>query len=244
MRHSFEVPQRLIINIRNLKKQGQGQLMHYLATQLRYRRDLSSVIGLLVYRNGYQALRLDACSKAQTETYHWGTKSMNLLPLLQYVAAIYDSECQKDTTWNYILGSQQMWRAEICGQAYICRPIFAAKPLGRMTRVDISYRYNNGKSSHDMAKYIIKTSFVDQSSRFQERLLLEQAHKGGFIPGLARLVAAENSKGLVKGGGLERRKQTIVLGSIGEPLSQCTSVLELLKVVYDAVVSECNSHSA
>lgn len=224
---------------------GGNLITRYLATQLRYRYDLTSVVGLHAHQSGYWAELLNPTSNVYTPEYEWGLGSENLLPLLRYVAAIYRSECQKDATCQHVLGSEEMWLVRVRDQTYVCRPIFAGKPPGRVTRVSIAYLYKEvGSFSNETIPFIVKTSYVDQSSRSREQMLYKQAHKGGIIPGLARLVAAEDSEGLIKGGGLERRKQAIVLGSIGEPLSQCTSVLELLKVVYDAVVSECNSHSA
>lgn len=59
-----------------------------------------------------------------------------------------------------------------------------------------------------------------------------------YTPGLARLFDVYRSESQdTEGNGISREKWTLVLGSQAGPLCKCESVLELLKVTFDAVVS-------
>jgi len=130
-----------------------------------------------------------------------------------------------------------MWRISVKEVQYRVHPFFASYPLGRMTRVGVAYPITLSEGGELPDPVYMKISYVDTNSRFREADLYKQAHSNGYIPGLARLVAHESRQVFVEGKRGQRQKEVVVLGSGGEPLNKCESVVELLKVIYDVIQS-------
>ena len=90
----------------------------------------------------------------------------------------------------------------------------------------------------------LKDCWVD-SDRMREGEILDKIHKDGWVPGVARhaftwrapdtdAVSAPGSEGAEEGV-LNRVREIIALWSVGEPLSQCTTVRQFLYVLYDLI---------
>ena len=212
------------------------QLLNYLSTQLQYRLDLSAVVGLFARNDGYRICQLNPCVALYTKECKWN----NLDVLSDYAATIYAIEAGKDVSIKQITVTDHSWEVEIQQRIYVCQPFYARGPFGRMTRVLVAAdtRWKGTEGDH---LHLVKISFVDRSSRFREWDLYEKSHVNGFIRGLALCIdhqVANKKLYGVKGVDIKRTKCSLVLGSVGRPLSRCGSVLELLKIMYDAVVSK------
>lgn len=218
---------------------------------LRYRLDQTIVFGLLATWESWTLRRLDPCSVLYTGTTNtddglewigWNDYEA----LLRYIAAIHAVESIRDDAIEYVPGGGQMWRVPIKRVQYRLHPFFASYPLGRMTRVGIAYptalvedgNHTIAIEGEEMSGPVyIKLSYVNTRSQFREENLYEQAHSQGYIPGLARLVAQESRPFFVENEHGLRQKEVVVLGSGGEPLNRCDSVIELLRVTYDTIQS-------
>jgi hypothetical protein len=76
---------------------------------------------------------------------------------------------------------------------------------------------------------------LPDDARFFEGPLFQLARYSGDIPGLAHLEAYEIEPDPLDSGRVRTR---LVLSSVGKPLSQCPSVIELLQAFLDLVVGE------
>jgi hypothetical protein len=210
---------------------------------IRYRLDQTIAFGLHSAQDHWTLWRLDPSSvlyagDTSTDSYPGDQawyKWNDYEALLQYITAIHSAEWIRDDTIEYEPGGGQMWKISVNGVPYRVHPFFASYPLGRMTRVGIAYSIT---LTEDREPVYIKISYVNKDSRFREADLFEQAHSRGYIPGLARLVAHELRPVFVEGKRGPKQKEVLVLGSGGEPLSKCGSVIALLKVIYDVIESK------
>ena len=218
-----------------------SQLLHYLSVQLRYRLDLSFVYGLHARYQDYRIAFLSPSRVAHSANFSWE----RLDALAHYVAVVYRHEQTAHDEFNQVEGTNCSWTIEVDNKTYIGEQFFASFPLGRTT---VSLIVVDMSGEHDLL--FLKTYYVNSTSRFREEQLYKVAHgnyeKSGYIQGLALLVSAKEyaNKYQLHGGsmGVPRTKCVVVLGSIGKPLSTCRSVLSLLKVIYDATVSECHRY--
>ena len=207
----------------------------HLSAQLQYRLDLSAVVGLFAHNAGYQICQLNPCLAFYTETSEW----TDLDSISHYVATVYAIEAGKDADFKQLTNTDHSWEVEMQQRKFVAHPFYTSGPFGRMTRVLVAADAQGTTASREHL-HIIKLSFVDKPSRFRERDLYTKAHGNGFIRGLALCIAhrvASQRRHGAKGYDIKRSKCSLALGSVGRPLSQCRSVLELLKVMYDAVVS-------
>ena len=179
---------------------------------------------------------LSPCSAIHTKTYDWNKLDV----LTQYVATIYQSEQTKDIKVDQMPATDHAWKVFIGSATYVAQPFYSSGPFGRMTRVLIAAGTGAGEQSLNKCLRLIKISFVDASS-FNEKELYTKAHGNKYLPGLAICTASADrpNHGVTDDSdNIQRVKRLIALGSVGKPLSKCASVLELLKVTYDAVVSK------
>jgi len=227
------------------KSHGTPQSLNYCSSVIRYGLDQTIAFGLLAAQNRWTLWRLDPSSVLYAGTtstdrypecqewYSWG----NYETLLRYVIAIHSAEHIRDGTIEYVPGGGQMWNISVNKVHYRVHPFFASYPPGRLTRVGIAYPITPTGDGELPNPVYIKITYVDTNSRFREADLYKQAHSNGYIPGLARLVSHESRPFFVKGKHGLRQKEVVVLGSGGEPLNKCDSVVVLLKVIYDVIQS-------
>ncbi|KZV87641.1 hypothetical protein EXIGLDRAFT_620387 [Exidia glandulosa HHB12029] len=90
---------------------------------------------------------------------------------------------------------------------------------------------------------VVKVSYQDTQGKFKEGELLDRVHADGWLPGVVRHTFWEREEARKVGdvtlpdndpNRIVRVKETIHLGSVGDPLSQCSTPLQMLKVAYDA----------
>lgn len=84
----------------------------------------------------------------------------------------------------------------------------------------------------------MKECWLSKQSQFLEGPLYERGHRDGTLAGLARLIHHGQVADIppLSLGDVERTKHRFVLGSFGEPLSQCRSVRHLLMCMYDVAI--------
>jgi hypothetical protein len=103
---------------------------------------------------------------------------------------------------------------------------------GRPSTVFVRDSEDNPKST---LKFFIMKDLSVSSTRFLESELFE-AHAKGTVPWLARLEPDEICPPEDEEIDIPMTKK-YVTGNIGEPIIQCKSVLEILQLMYDLVVS-------
>jgi len=210
---------------------AQNQQAHYCRMTKAARVDMVRVFGACAKVQGYQFTRVDACGAVVSPTYGWSKTDFN--PLLRYVIAVYKSESERDKDcFTYVQGTEQIWTIKL-GEVLTVRPFYATYPPGRATWVAAGF-------NEEGERRLVKVSNIDVNVRSSEQDLYEKAHSKGWIPGLARAVETKviSSTPVTEGEvPIARRKTAVVLGSTGEPLNNCGSVFEFLKVMYDALQS-------
>lgn len=208
---------------------ARSQELHYCRVTKAARVDMRRVFGLSVTSQGYHLTRIDACSAIVSSTYQWNNQNFN--NLLRYVLAVYRSESERDKSlFTYVQGTEQVWTIDLKEKLTV-RPFYSTYPPGRTTWVAAGF---NHRAEHRL----VKIANINVNVRSSEGALYAKAHSKGWIPGLARVVQSDVlNTPLVTGGevSISRQKCAVVLGSIGEPLNNCGSVLEFLKVMYDAL---------
>jgi hypothetical protein len=97
--------------------------------------------------------------------------------------------------------------------------------------------------------HIAKIYWADAGSKWNEGDLYKDAHRGGEIPGLARIVDHWKTGKVVSGsrelgGTITTREEVyVILGSTGRPLNQCEAVTQTLGCMFDLLKSKSNSRS-
>jgi hypothetical protein len=191
---------------------------------------LWSPTGLELWRcSPFHAVMIQACDWKQQKGEAWAKL------LFSYVYKVYESIEKRDTTTEY-LPDKEAWRIKVKEVAYIMRPFYVSRPPGRCTAVFVGYREDDTSSNPKL--YIIKDLWVS-GTRFLEFKLFEEAHAKNPVPGLAQLEAHEEiyifedeeTKSSMT-------KHRYVTGNVGEPITQCESVLEILYLMYDLTVSK------
>ncbi|KZV87643.1 hypothetical protein EXIGLDRAFT_723487 [Exidia glandulosa HHB12029] len=122
----------------------------------------------------------------------------------------------------------------------------AAKPPGRMTWVGFEIG-GDSDALDSVCKEpcvgVVKISYQNNEDRWKEGELLDTVHADGWLPGVVRHVywgrdvKADVGDMTVSDTNPDRVdgvKETLQLRSVGDPLSQCTTPLQMLKVAYDA----------
>jgi hypothetical protein len=87
---------------------------------------------------------------------------------------------------------------------------------------------------------VVKDMWRDERRRFEEEAILNKIHRHGFVQGVVRVAASGPLPDVyiernVGGQPRRRSKRRLIMGSTGNRLSACESVLQFLKVMYDAL---------
>ena len=200
---------------------------------------MSFVYGVHARRGSYRVVYLSPSCVRHSADYKWDQLGV----LARYVAMVYLREKMRHSEFNQIKGTPYSWNVNIGYEGYFGEVFFAHYPLGRVTRaLVVTSRHEVHKQPKNQRVSLFKTYYADLTSRFREEELYNLAHgnfrNDGYIQGLAIPLSAEEYNSAYKvDGKTQRTKYSILLGSVGRPLSKCDSVLKLLKVIYDAVVS-------
>jgi hypothetical protein len=197
---------------------------------LRYRPDLSAAYGILARKSGFTTFKLDAFGLQRLEKLTWDFTT----DLQQFVADVYRASDNRNSTLDFVPQGRGLWRMQLEQKTFYMYPFYAGHFPGRGTWVAAGYQ--NGKPSQ--LPLIIKLSWTNRAKNQLEGELYDLAHQDGWIPGLARPLLWSNP-------GIEIHQKSnigpinvlerhcVVLESSGGPLSQCGSVLDVLKTMYD-----------
>jgi hypothetical protein len=241
----------------------ESQLLDYLQTTLRYRPDFNFVIGLASKLSGFTFYRLSAVNAAvhpprSQGRYPWTKK--NTPHLQKYIAAIYQAEEARYKDMTFRLEKRMIWTLLKESKMWEIFPFRCGGYPGRGSWIGAAVEVGETPQS---AIRIAKLYWADVRARWEEGGLYEQAHKNGVIPGLATAVqhwktgkTASMSEvpsplhplepvPAVEEQGFkpqQRREQhCVMLGTRGKPLNNCKTVLDILRAMFDLVVSKCQS---
>ncbi|KAF8581019.1 hypothetical protein K439DRAFT_1662495 [Ramaria rubella] len=216
---------------------AKDQVNQYADTLLRYRPDKTKAVCLTSNQYGYVFYVSEPCGVHCSRKYGWDE---DLTDLFRFVYSFYSPTCNKqDPTFSRaeLRQNRYQWHVSLCGTTYDVAPVLSRKGAGRRTWIGIG----TVLGSEPPAFRIVKDMWRDDQRRFEEGALLKKVHEEGCVPGVVRLVASGTVQGLTAGRiPNTRTKHRLVMGSSGCRLSACRSVLQFLKVMYDAL--EAHQH--
>jgi hypothetical protein len=198
-----------------------------------YRPDLAEIFGFSAGAEGFQLWKLNPCECLCTREYKWELYSH----FVEYFEVLYSQTPSKMLVPVPVSSAAQLYEFKPKETSYSVFPFIATPALGRMTWVGLGYSI----SAH---LCIIKLSWIDVKA-WDEFDIYEAVHEEGWLPGVARHIEAgialENPTRItwseVKDA-IKRRQRYIVLGSVGDPLNMCQSVLDFLMVMHDVLESQ------
>lgn len=233
------------------------QLASHVYQLLKARPDLPGAYVAWGSPRGYQILWSDASGVVASKFTPW----TNVRLLGAYVYSLYrppSSHYLRDRSIRPMKTKFQpedevLWKIKVKehGRSFPrCKSIFVGNSWGRRTNI---FKYQ-----HASETVVIKDSYRDTKEIYVEEKLLYKIHKYGVYPGVARPFFARPSstgQGRLKEEPLpvdlprtarldgkysservtERVKARLVMGSYGESLGEARSVLDILKVFYDAI---------
>ncbi|KZV89227.1 hypothetical protein EXIGLDRAFT_771941 [Exidia glandulosa HHB12029] len=230
----------------------QGQFLVYMSALKTYRPDLRTVHGLQLDDTQLRLATINACSAVESG-YMQRPKEDPFYQLsgwIAHVLLVHRSVSERDTSFTHLLPEDDIVRYDIALDDQISRvvPVYTSQPPGRMTWVGFEIGGDatvlNSVCTEDCVG-VVKVSYQDEKAVFSEGQMLDLAHANGWLPGVVRHTFWKRDKEAKvvnllepdedEGGVRVRFKETIRLGSVGDPLSQCTTPLQMLKVAYDAI---------
>ncbi|KAL0952354.1 hypothetical protein HGRIS_006634 [Hohenbuehelia grisea] len=223
------------------------------------RPDMPSVYCLTMSSRSYEILYSDASGLYVSTSFSWST----LRPLAQYIYTLYVPRADRLTFDPTISlaepGSitQPTWNVEFNNKVYKnCEVTFVGEPWRRMSWIAIA------PATEDEPKVAIKDSYRSVGRTWREGDLFDilqqkESHVSctdpeyglscmpetvepgaGPAPGWVHVIAHGDVS--VHGGLIQtpktccrRIKTRLVMGSTGDPLAKCRTILEFLKVMYD-----------
>ncbi|KAF8581035.1 hypothetical protein K439DRAFT_1662505 [Ramaria rubella] len=214
------------------------QVNQYADTLLRYRPDKTKAVCLTSNQSGYVFYVSEPCGVHCSRTYDWDE---DMTDLFRFVYLFYlPTHDSHDPTFSRAELRQKrywQWHVSLGDTTYDVSPVLSRKGVGRRTWLGIG----TVLGSEPPAFRIVKDMWRDDRRRFEEGVILKRIHANGCIPGVVRLVTSGLVNGLTAGVAPHTRtKYRLVMGSSGSRLSACTSVLQFLKVMYDAL--EAHQH--
>jgi hypothetical protein len=230
-------------------EEGYLQELNYLNNLKQNHPDARLLYGLSARRSGYRLHKLSACQILISKELPWS--SDGYLPLFIFNLAVLQSHDLFDNRLKpSIVAGGQKWdfkmTTEDGSEEHLSfLPLYTSPAPGRMTWAAVGFV----KNSEEFEPRALRVSWVDVMKRHSEQESYLRAHGQDPIPGLVRLLAAEvlDDRELIRASAVDpnrtirRTKEAVILDNIGEPLSQCNSVLELLKVIYDTIHSTLTS---
>jgi hypothetical protein len=161
-------------------------------------------------------------------------------PLLAFNQAVLTARDGWDGQLNPVANKRQQWSIsmQVDGKNESLKvfPLYSDSPPGPTTWIGAGFDV----SSFDTR--VLKVVWVDDEQIVSEEAMYKLAHGEQPIPGLVRLLSAEVLDALNDGDNSDGNtrvmtKKALLLDDLGQPLSQCTSVVEFLKVIYDTLES-------
>jgi hypothetical protein len=223
---------------------GSRQIISYVNGIKRNTPQSRMVFGMSARKEGYRFVKMSPCEIDLSLELNWDFDGYK--PLLAFNKAILCSIDSHSKELEYSVHNGQTWYITM-GQDEeedICLfPVFSSSGPGRMTWVGIGYVLKEGLLWHRTIKIV----WFDVRKSFLETDLYRYVHGQGIIPGLVRLLdrkvldddlLSSTSGPDATGENVQRKKEALSLNNIGKPLSQCGSLLEILKVIYDTLESE------
>ncbi|KZV87644.1 hypothetical protein EXIGLDRAFT_723488 [Exidia glandulosa HHB12029] len=238
------------------KEDEEDKLRTILTALKAYRPDLLSVHGCELYASGRLRLaHVDAhafVASVRNDCAEESELSMReqLSPWLAHIFSIQRALATRDKTINARLPSLEddFVRYDVTlGLRTVCvTPAAASRPPGRMTWV--GFEVGGDANVHSSVRSedslgVVKLSYQPQlkDGRPTEGEVLDLVHADGWLPGVVRHTSWERNKARIVVAtadspslGLAREKEIVHMASVGDPLSQCRTPLQMLKVAYDA----------
>lgn len=191
----------------------------------------------------YQVSWADANGPISSPEFSW----TDLGPLAAYLYSLYVppiDHCMRDLSIYAVDGGSKdgrrlrSWTIEVGGDRYEgCQWILHSPARGRRTNIF-------QKLTEDGGVVVIKDYYRGLARRFPEEDLLKKIHKDGTVPGVVRIlgecqpVSWEHGKIVTAprdpASRVEQREKIrIALGSVGTKLTECTSLMKVLKTFFD-----------
>ena len=256
----MEVPHHCVVSIVEVKAlyiDGRSQVASYAFQLLEARPDLPGAYIAWASPQGYQILWSDTSGVVASEFTSWDDITL----LGAYVYSLYRppslhylrDRSIKPMKEGFQPEDDVLWEPEVreYGRSFpMCKSLFVGNSWGRRTNIF--------KCEDSYATVVIKDSYRDIARRYFEEKLLYKIHKYGIYPGVVRPLFSPPLSTGEKHSKVEplpvnvpgtaplddeassdrdtaRLKTRLIMGSYGEPLDKAGSVLDILKVFYDAI---------
>ncbi|KAJ3552342.1 hypothetical protein NM688_g4196 [Phlebia brevispora] len=236
---------------------GNSQSISYTWYHLQSCPDRPGVYCLSASPTFYQFTWADASGPVTSSKYQWKQQDgYELGPLIAFLYSLYVPPANhflKDPTitlrrddqdgppFAFTQGVPPSWDIHCGDRVYEnCKILSVAHPWGRRTTVF--------EHERDGKKTIIKEYYRDGRRRFKEEDLLNQIHSKGTMPGVIRhvfceevmtgddtITTARDEVALTSGRVEHQTKVRLVFPTVGQHLSQVSSLKELLMVFFDLV---------
>ncbi|KAF8581021.1 hypothetical protein K439DRAFT_258862 [Ramaria rubella] len=222
-----------VVEVKHNRATEKQQIHYYAESVLRHRPDKTNTICVTSNQYSYAFYALEPCGAHCSKEYHWGE---DMTDLFRYVYSLYLS-MHRDPTVLRAEHDHRRWHVSLGDVIYDVSPVLSREGVGRRTWVGIG----TVLGSEPPIFRIVKDMWRGGQRRFEENALLRKVHKEGCVPGVVRLVEGGTLHNVIAGTAPNiRTKHRLVMGSSGSPLSACGSVLQFLKVMYDAL--EAHQH--
>ncbi|KZV87646.1 hypothetical protein EXIGLDRAFT_723493 [Exidia glandulosa HHB12029] len=237
-------------------EEEEDKLRTILTTLKAYHSDLLSVHGCELNASGRLRLaHVDAhafVASAHNDCHEdrESTLREQLSPWLAHILSIQRTVATRDKTITARFPSLEddFVRYDVTlGSRTVCvTPAAASRPPGRMTWVGFEVGGDANVPSSVRSENslgVVKLSYQPQlkDGRLMEGEVLDLVHVDGWLPGVVRHTYWERNKAQNvvdtadhRSPHLVREKDMIHMASVGDPLSQCRTPLQMLKVAYDA----------
>ncbi|EJD52442.1 hypothetical protein AURDEDRAFT_181043 [Auricularia subglabra TFB-10046 SS5] len=239
-----------------------GQLKSYLTALMRYRPDLLTVYGFRLERGILRLAALSPGGMVESEDLNW----TDLSAWIAHVVQVYETLKGSDPDIEHRPEQTGFFRWDIrkSGIGLVVTPFHVGRAPGRTTFACFEVGRLPPKGSGtdrkfldamdiafgtDVTKGFWKLSWQRSTPRSTEAQLLTFLHRDGWVPGLVRhhletSVRAGDDTAIFhpSGDGPGRVMDILHLGSVGQPLSQCETVGDMLDCMYDLI--ETHAHIA
>ncbi|CAE6422947.1 unnamed protein product, partial [Rhizoctonia solani] len=226
-------------------KQERYQTGNYLRNHLQFRPELHSVIGFSADKLGYSLYYHDASVIHQCSV-KWDDPSL----LHAFVHRLYQGTTSDPSIVNLQpQDSDPSWLVKIEKELLIITTATPNLGLSQRRFTAIATDVETG------GLWFIKDPYHDVKWRFNKGLLYAKAHKGKMLPGLmcanhyghplnasGKTLMTTNFGDGPNGPRIDRWKMRVATRGVGDSLSKTPTLLEFLKVMYDACVAQRNLH--
>lgn len=226
---------------------GARQCAAYLGALNQARPDKPGAYGVSIGPENYEILWSDPSGGYRSGPYQWNDEA-GCSAIVDYVTSLYlppenhhtaDSSISPcDTKSQPAPLSEPFWKFDgLDGQLF--NTLFVGRAHSRMTRV-------YGPRGQERLP-VVKESYRPPHRRFKEEAMIAAIHKNGIVPGVVQarthepgtimtittddvVLTRENPHPPTR-----MEKSRLIMDATGDDLSECRSVLDFLKVMFDAV---------